>query len=691
VASVVEVRRDGNIAVVVVDNPPVNAVSNAVRVGLRDAFAQLRSDAGVAGIVLTCAGRTFVAGSDISEFGKAMPSPTTPDVIEAIEAVGKPVVAALFGTPMGGGLELALGCHFRIAAPGTRMALPEIKLGLMPGAGGTQRLPRLAGMEKAMSMVLSGDQISAQDALAAGIIDELYEGDPATAGAAFVRRAIAEKRPLVLVRDRDEKLAPFKGNRDKFDELAASSVKRSRGASRAPTLALNSLCDAVELPVAEALKRERASFMELVASEESKAQRHLFFAEREATKVPADARDAKPREIARAAVIGAGTMGGGIAMSFANVGIPVTLVETGEDALKRGLGTIEKNYRISAQRGALKPEDVDRRMALLKGTTSLADVADADLVIEAVFEDMALKQDLFGRLDKIAKPGAILATNTSYLDVNVIAQSTSRPEAVLGLHFFSPANVMKLLETVRGAKTAPDVLAASLAVGRKIGKVPVVVGVCPGFVGNRMLRLRGIEVERVLLEGAMPQEIDAAMVQFGFAMGPLAVSDMGGLDIGWRSRKASGLKAPIADQLCEMGRFGQKSGKGYYRYEQGSRTPHRDEEVEHLILKTAHDHGVKRRPFTHKEIVERLLFPMINEGARILDEGIAQRSGDIDVIWIHGYGFPSWRGGPMYYAGTAGLDYVAKQLATFAAETGDERHKPAPLLAKLAAEGKTFG
>jgi 3-hydroxyacyl-CoA dehydrogenase len=368
----------------------------------------------------------------------------------------------------------------------------------------------------------------------------------------------------------------------------------------------------------------------------------------------------------------------------------VTLIEASPDALKKGLANIEKNYRISATRGDLSKEDVDKRMGLLTGATDVAAVADADLIIEAVFEDMALKLDLFSKLDKLAKTDAVLATNTSYLDVNAMAKVTSRPESVLGMHFFSPANVMRLLETVRGEKTAAGVLATALNVGRKIGKVPVVVGVCPGFVGNRMLRLRGTEVERILLEGALPQEVDAAMVQYGFAMGPIAVSDMGGLDIGYRSRKASGLKAPIADQLCEMGRLGQKTGKGFYLYEQGSRTPHPDPEVERIILKTAHDMGVKRRPFSHQEIQERLLFPMINEGARILEEKIAARSGDIDVIWVHGYGFPSWRGGPMFYASETGLKYIAERLTEFAAQTGDERHKPAPLLKKLADEGRHF-
>jgi 3-hydroxyacyl-CoA dehydrogenase len=686
--SLVTVSVDGNIAVIVANNPPVNALSSSLRSALVTALGEAQSNAAVEAVVLTCAGRTFIAGADISEFGQPPQMPTTPDVIAAIEGMGKPVVAALFGTPMGGGFEIALGCHFRVAAPGTRMALPEIKLGLMPGAGGTQRLPRLAGMDKALAMILSGDPISVQEALACGLIDEIADGDITKAAVAFGRRVLAEKRSLVLARAREDKLAPLKADPGAFDALAAKSVRRV-GGPLAPARALRSLRDAIELPVDEALARERASFLDLVATEESKAQRHIFFAEREASKV-ADLRDVKSSEIKQAAVIGAGTMGGGIAMCFANVGIPVTLVESAQDALDRGLATIEKNYQISAARGGLAKDDVAHRMALLRPTTKLASAADADLIVEAVFEDMGVKNEVFSALDRIAKPGAVLATNTSYLDVNAIAAVTGRPESVVGMHFFSPANVMRLLEVVRGAKTSPQALATAVGIGRKIGKTPVVVGVCHGFVGNRMLRPRSIEVERILLEGALPQEIDAAMTAFGFAMGPLAVGDLAGLDIGWRVRKATGLKAPIADQLCELGRFGQKTGRGFYIYEPGSRTPRPDEEVEQLILMTSKKHGISRHRFEAKDIVERLLFPMVNEGARILDEGIAQRAGDIDVIWIYGYGFPSWRGGPMHYANTIGLAHVRDRLKTFAAHTGDRQHEPAPLLVKLAAEGKGF-
>jgi 3-hydroxyacyl-CoA dehydrogenase len=679
---------DGAVGVVTVDNPPVNAVSNAVRASLVAALENAHRNPAIEAVVLACAGRTFMAGADITEFGQPPRSPTTPDVIATIETLGKPVVAALFGTPMGAGFEIALGCHFRIAAPGTRMALPEIKLGLMPGAGGTQRLPRIAGVDKALAMILSGDPIAIADALACGLIDEIVEGDVTAAAIAFARRVVAEKRPLVTARDRDDKLAPFRTDPGKFDELAAKAARRV-GGPLAPARALQSLRDAIELPIDEALGRERASFLELVASEESRSQRHIFFAEREAAKA-ADLRDSKPVEIKQAAVIGAGTMGGGIAMCFANAGIPVTLVETSQEALDRGLATIAKNYQASAARGALSKDEVTRRMALLQVTTDLAAVANADLIVEAVFEDMGVKNEVFSALDRIAKPGAVLATNTSYLDVDAIARITGRPDVVVGMHFFSPANVMRLLEVVRGEKTSPRALATAVGTGRKIGKAPVVVGVCHGFVGNRMHRIRSVETERILLEGALPQQIDAAMTQFGFPMGPLAVSDLAGLDISWRMRKAQGLSAPIADQLCELGRFGQKTGRGFYLYEPGSRTPRPDEDLERIILETGYKLGIERHPFQPKDIVERLLFPMVNEGARILDEGIARNAGDIDVIWVFGYGFPAWRGGPMHYANTVGLAHVCDRLRKFEALTGDRQHEPAPLLTKLAADGKGF-
>ena len=686
----VELRRDGNVAVIVVDNPPVNALSHDVRAGLIEAFTRARDDAAVEAIVLTAAGRTFIAGADITEFDKPPTVPTLVDVIALIDSIGKPVVAAVHGTPLGGGLEVTLGCHFRVAAPGTRLGLPEIKLGLIPGAGGTQRLPRLVGMEMAAQMILTGNPIAAADARAAGLIDEIVEGDIAAAGIAFARKLLAEQRPVRRVRDREDKLAALRADPKAFDEIVAAHLKRGRGL-QAPAAAVEALRWTLDLPIDVALKREREKFMELRGGDQAKAQRHIFFAEREAAKVPGLGPEIKAREVRRAAVIGAGTMGGGIAMCFANAGIPVTLIETSGEVLKRGLGIIEKNYRATAARGGLTEAQVGERMALFDGTTGMEQVAGADIVVEAVFEEMDIKRKVFEALDRLAPAHAVLATNTSYLDVDAIAQTTKRPASVVGMHFFSPANVMRLLEVVRGAQTAPETLATALAVGRRIGKVPVAVGVCHGFVGNRMLRARSVEAERLLLEGALPQDVDGALTEFGFPMGPFAMADLAGLDISWRMRKAQGARAEIADQLCEAGRFGQKTQKGFYLYEAGSRTPRPDPAVEALIVATSKRLGISRRPFERQEIVERLVFPMINEGARILDEGIALRAGDIDVIWIHGYGFPLWRGGPMFYADTIGLPYVRDRLAAFARQTGDPRHEPAALLTRLASEGGGFG
>jgi 3-hydroxyacyl-CoA dehydrogenase len=686
-SELVSMRTDSGVAVITIDNPPVNAMKHEVRVGLLDLVSRAAGHPDISAVVIACAGRTFVAGADITEFGKPPRQPTAIAVIEAIEACPKPVIAALHGTPLGGGLELALGCHFRVAAPGTRLGLPEIKLGIIPGAGGTQRLPRLVGMEKAMAMILSGEPIAAREALDAGLVDEIIEGDLITGAIAFARRVVAEKRPLVLARNCDEKLASAR-DLAAFDAAAANYTKRAKG-QKAPLAAVAALRAAITLPVADALKRERDSFLELVAGDQSKAQRHIFFAEREAAKVP-DIAGVKAHDIRRAAVIGAGTMGGGIAMCFANAGIPVTVVETGAEALSRGLDAVTRNYRNTAARGGLGTEEMEARIARITGTTDLAAVADADLVVEAVFEDMGVKQDVFGRLDRIVKAGAVIASNTSYLDIDALACSTARPQAVVGMHFFSPANVMRLLEVVRGAATSPETLATAIAVGRKLGKVPAVVGVCHGFVGNRMLRLRSIEAERLLLEGALPQDVDGALADFGFPMGPFAMADLAGLDVGWRMRKAQGLSAPIADQLCERGRYGQKTSRGFYLYEPGSRTPKPDPEVEQLIVDTAAQRGITRGALSKDAMVERLLFPMINEGARILHEGIAQRPGDIDVIWVYGYGFPVYRGGPMHYADSVGLGYIRDRLTAFAHTTGDDRHRPAPLLEDLAAAGKGF-
>jgi 3-hydroxyacyl-CoA dehydrogenase len=685
-SELVSLRNDGDVAVITIDNPPVNALSHAMRSALVEALSRARADTSVKAIVIVCAGRTFIAGADISEFGKPVRAPTTLDVIAAIEGSEKPVVAALHGTPLGGGLEVALACHYRVAAPGTRPGLPEIKLGLMPGAGGTQRLPRLVGMDKAMSMILSGDQIPATEALEAGLVDAIVEGDLTAAAVAFARGKASHT--FVLAKARDEKLAPYRADIEKFDAAAAAALKRARG-RKAPAAAVEALRGALTAPVERALARERALFLELVASEESKAQRHIFFAEREAAKLPEIA-TIKPAEVRRAAVIGAGTMGGGIAMCFANAGISVQVVEADDTALGRGLDTVAAHYRSASSRGTLGADEAQARIARITGTTDLGAVADADIVIEAVFEDMAIKQELFAALDRIAKPGAVLATNTSYLDIDTLARGTSRPESVVGMHFFSPAHIMRLLEVVRGAETSPETLSVAIAVARKIGKIPVVVGVCHGFVGNRMLRVRGTEGERLLLDGALPQDVDAAMTEFGFPMGPFAAADLAGLDIGWRMRKAQGLSAPIADLLCEQSRFGQKTGRGFYRYAQSSRTPEPDPEVTALIAAERARRGTAPAAIGKDEIVERLMFPMINEGARILADGIARRPGDIDVIWVYGYGFPAWRGGPMHYADAVGLAHIRDRLTAFAARTDDATLRPAPLLAELADEGRGF-
>jgi 3-hydroxyacyl-CoA dehydrogenase len=681
----VDLRRDGEIAVVTTDNPPVNALKHEVRAGLTQALAQARDDDAVKAVVIACAGRTFFAGADITEFGKPPQTPSLHEVIAAIEAMPKPVVAALHGTALGGGFELALACHFRVAVSAARVGLPEVKLGLLPGAGGTQRLPRLVGPEKALQMIVTGEPIGAAEAQADGVIDEIVEGDLTAAAVDFARRIVRERRPLRLVRDRDEKLIG-----EGFADAAEALTRRLRG-REAPAACVEAVRNAIVLPFEEGLRRESELFRQLVAGDQSKAQRHIFFAEREAAKVPDMPEATKPRQVARATVIGAGTMGGGIAMCFANAGIPVTVVETAGDLLQKGIDRVAANYRTTVSRGGLTADEMERRMGLITGVTELEAAAEADVVVEAVFEEMEVKKRVFADLDRVAKPAALLATNTSTLDVDAIARATARPQDVLGMHFFSPANVMRLLEIVRGARTSFEALATAIALARRLGKVPVTVGVCYGFVGNRMLDRRSVETERLLLEGALPQEIDAAVTGFGFPMGPCAMMDLAGLDVGWRIRKGRGEQALIEDALCEAGHYGQKTGKGYFRYEAGSRAPLPDPEVEKTIIEASSRLGVNRRPIGQEEIVERMILPMINEGARILDEGIASRPGDIDVIWVHGYGWPVWRGGPMYYADGLGLGHVRDRLAFYADRSRDESVRSAPLLHRLAAEGRGFG
>jgi 3-hydroxyacyl-CoA dehydrogenase len=680
----VDLRRDGEIAVVTVDNPPVNALKHDVRAGLVEGLRQAGDDDAVEAVVIACAGRTFFAGADITEFGKPPQAPGLHDVIAAIEAMQKPVVAALHGTALGGGFELALACHYRVAIASARVGLPEVKLGLLPGAGGTQRLPRLIGPEKALKMIVTGEPIGAPEALADGIIDEIVEGELTPAAITFARGAVAEGRPLKLVRDREDKLIG-----EGFADAAETLTRRLRGRD-APAACVEAVRNAIVVPFEEGLKREGELFRKLVAGDQSKAQRHIFFAEREAAKVSDMPEAAKPRPVTSGAVVGAGTMGGGIAMCFANAGIPVTIVETSRDLLQKGLDRVAANYRTTVSRGGLGADEMERRMGLITGATELEAVASADVVIEAVFEEMGVKKQVFADLDRLARANAVLATNTSTLDVDEIARATARPQQVLGMHFFSPANVMRLLEVVRGAETSFDALGTAVALGRRLGKVPVTVGVCYGFVGNRMLARRSVETERLLLEGALPHEIDAAVVAFGFPMGPCAMMDLAGLDVGWRIRRGRGEHALIEDALYQAGHYGQKTGKGYFRYDAGSRTPVPDAEVEATILQQSARLGLNRRPIGEEEIVERMTLPMINEGARILEEGIATRPGDIDVIWVSGYGWPAWRGGPMYYADHLGLAHLRDRLTYHADRSRDETLRPAPLLHRLAAEGQGF-
>ncbi len=687
--STVSVSRHGDVAVILLDNPPVNALSHHLREPLDAALKAQRDDQSVKAIVLACAGRTFVAGADITEFGKPQKAPSLRDLIDTLETIKtKPTVAAIHGTALGGGLELALGCHFRVADKTARLGLPEVKLGILPGAGGTVRLPRVVGPEKAVAMIVSGTPVSALEAEEAGLVDALVDNLVPDA-VAFAREAAETNRPLVAVRDRNARIEASQTDMSGFEKAAAAATKKTRGLE-APLACAEAVRNAITMKFDDALDAERKTFERLVAGDQSKAQRHLFFAEREAARVEGVGKDVRPREIRKAGIIGAGTMGGGIAMSFVNGGIPVTILEMSKEALDRGLGVIDRNYGISVSRGSLSPEAHKKRMAMFTPTTSYDDLADADIIIEAVFEEMAVKKEVFTKLDAIAKPGAILASNTSYLNINEIAATTKRPADVLGMHFFSPANVMKLLEIVRGDKTAPDVLATALATAKKIGKVPVVVGVCNGFVGNRMLGARNDESENLLLEGASPEQVDKVFTDFGWPMGPFAMWDLAGLDIGWRNRKAHGKTAVIGDALCEMGRYGQKTGAGVYLYEKGSRTPTPDPEVVKLIDEKAREAGINRRTISAEEITERTLYPMINEGARILEEKIAARPSDIDIVWINGYGFPIGKGGPMFWADLMGLKKITERLEYWHGKIGKDVFAPAPLLKKLAAEGKGF-
>ena len=688
--------RQGEIGVITANNPPVNALGHGVRQGLAEAIAQGVADGEAKAIVIACEGRTFFAGADIREFGKPPQAPGLPEVLDAIESSPKPIVAAIHGTAFGGGLEVALACHYRCGVASAQFGLPEVKLGLLPGAGGTQRLPRLIGVEPALGMITSGDPIGGKEALANGLADELVEGDLREGALAFARRLVAEGKPPVKIRDLTASIEEAKAKPSLFDDYRKRIAARARG-----NLSALRCIDAVEgvvtLPFDEGIARERALFQEALVSDQSAALRYVFFAEREVAKIPDVPKDTPTLDVRQGAVLGAGTMGGGIAMNFANAGIAVTLVDVNPDVLKRGMEIIERNYASTVSKGRLSQEEMDKRMALITPGEGLEAVAGADLVIEAVFEDMALKKEIFGKLDTLARPDAVLATNTSTLDVNEIAAATSRPGQVLGMHFFSPANVMRLLEIVRGAKTEPGPLATAMAVARRMGKVGAVVGVCDGFVGNRMLHQYTREAAFLIEEGALPQQVDKVITGFGLPMGPFAMGDLAGLDIGFRvrkHRKAQGTltgryAGHVADRLCEMERFGQKTSAGYYRYEKGSRAPVPDPDVEALILKTSEELGIARRNISDEEILARCLYPMINEAAKILDEGIALRASDVDIIWINGYGFPAHRGGPMFHADSVGVKSVYDAVCEFQKEHGDV-WKPANLLKKLAEEGGTF-
>lgn len=687
-STVVSLKSHDAVGIVTIDSPPVNALSAAVRGGILDCVRQAVADPSIQAIVLTCAGRTFIAGADITEFGKPPKKPGLDEVLTAIESSPKPVIAAIHGTALGGGLEVALACHYRVADKNAKLGLPEVKLGLLPGAGGTQRLPRAVGPELAVKMIIGGAPIGAAEALQNGLIEEMVE-EASSGGETFARKILAEGLPARRLRDDDSKLAAARADRSIFTGAVAAITKKMRGVE-APFVAADAIGHALDLPFDQGLKKERELFLQLMASDQSKAQRYAFFAEREAAKIAGVDAGTKPRSIDRVAIVGAGTMGGGIAMSFANAGIPVTLVETGKEQLDRGLGIIGKNYEATAARGGIPADAPAKRMSLISGTVGFEGIGQADLIIEAVFETMAVKKEVFRQLDKFAKPGAILATNTSFLDINEIAKETNRPQDVLGMHFFSPANVMKLCEIVRASATASDALVTAVSLARKIGKVPVVVGVCDGFVGNRMLMARQRQASQLLFDGVLPQQADAALTKFGMPMGPFAMGDLAGLDIGWRSRKDRGIKSEIEDALCEAGRFGQKTGKGFFRYEDGSRAPLPDPEVEKLIAQTLKRLGRKPRSVSDEEILERTTYSMINEGARILEEGIAARASDIDVVWLYGYGWPVYRGGPMYYADHVGLKKIVDRLSYYAREANDSSLEPAPLLKSLADQNGKF-
>jgi len=680
-----------SIGIISIDNPPVNALSHAVRSGLMDAIGEAGQDESRA-VIIRCEGRTFIAGADITEFGKPPADPWLPAVVDAIEACPKPVVAALHGTALGGGFEVALGSHYRIALASARVGLPEVKLGLLPGAGGTQRTPRLAGIQAALDLMTSGSPIPAEAALEAGLVDRVVADDLDATAVAYAEELAASGAEC----RRTSELPPPKPDADVFENYRGQLEKKARG-QLAPQKIVDCVEAACRLPFADGSEFEREAFKECMASPQSAGLRHMFFAERQAARIDGLPTDVALRDIRRVAVIGAGTMGSGIAMNFANAGNGVTLLEVNEEALQRGLDTIAANYAGGVKRGKMTEAGARETRERIVGSTDYAALADADLIVEAVFEDLSLKQDIFRRLDAIARPGAILATNTSYQNVNEIAAVTKRPQDVIGLHFFSPAHIMKLLEVVRADKTADDVLATCMKLAKTIRKIPVVSGVCYGFIGNRMLQHYGREANLCLIEGATPETIDTAMQEWGMAMGPMRVFDLAGLDVGYKARqglpeseRGDPRAFAIPDALVEMGRLGQKTGAGLYTYDEATRDYRFDDESRAVIEKEAEKLGIERRKIDAAEIVDRLIFALINEGMRIVEEGIAQRPSDIDVVYVYGYGFPAWRGGPMFYADAVGLSTVYERVCEFRDRFGSDNWSPAPLLEKLAGEGRSL-
>ena len=653
--SPISTRKHGDVLIVLSNNPPVNALSTAVRQGLVDAIEQAECDDSVHAVVIACEGNTFFAGADITEFGKPPQQPWLPAVVDRIEACTKPVVAAIHGTALGGGLEVALACHYRVAVPSAKLGTPEVKLGLLPGAGGTQRLPRVAGVRKALEMCSTGNPIGVKEAFDCGLIDRLIEDDLIPHAVGYAEE-VRDVRPLPKSSERDYKINECDSS--VFDDFLKENARKFRG-FEAPLKNVEAVRFACSKPYAEGAIEERKLFMELMTGQQSAAQRYFFFAERKANKIEGLPENTEPRPIHRVGVIGAGTMGGGISMNFLSAGIPVTIVEMGQEALDRGTGLMRKNYEATASKGRMTGEQVEKAMGLLNPTLDFAALADCDLIIEAVYENMDVKKEVFGRLDKIAKPGAILASNTSYLNINEIAASISRPADVVGMHFFSPANVMKLLEVVRGDETAPDVLLTAMGIGKKIRKVPVVAGVCHGFIGNRMLMPRQIEATKLLLEGATPEQVDRVHVEFGMPMGPFQMADLAGVDIGWH--RDPNRVENVRDALCAIDRWGQKKAAGFYDYDE-KRRPTPSPVVQQIIEDFAKKQGVERREISDQEIVERTLYTMVNEGAKILEEGIAQRASDIDVVWVYGYGWPVYRGGPMFWADSEGLAKIVEGL-----------------------------